>query len=106
MVAVRAVILRQDRWRDVQCCADDSKVVREILEAHDIIDIGKRIFFTRTQPEIVCNRYSFGNNAPEFLPIPSFRTLRWREIIRHHPVPRVSHTGEFVERVKLLISEG
>src|SRR4030095_7372928 len=74
MVAVGAVILRQDRWRDVQCRADGAKIVRESLEAHDAVDIGKRIFFTRTQPKIVWNRYSFGNNPPEFLSIPSFWT--------------------------------
>src|SRR2546429_182067 len=99
-------LIREVRRRNISSRADGAKIAREILEAHDAVDIGKRIFFTRTQPEIVCDRYSFGNNSPEFLPIPSFRTLRRREIIRHHPVPRVSHTSEFVEAAKLLISEG
>src|SRR5437667_8393191 len=77
-----------------------------ILEPHDGIDVAERIRFVLIQPQIVPNRYPFGNYLSEFLPVPSLRTLRRGEIIRNHPIPRISHTGELIQVSKLLAAEG
>src|ERR1700730_4854944 len=106
MFAAGAVVSWQRFRRNAQCAADGAKVIGQILEAHDVINIGERILFVMIQPQIVCNRYSLGNYPPKFLLVPIFWSLRRREIIRHHSVPRVSHAGEFIEAAKLLVSQG
>src|SRR5213080_2434824 len=105
MFTGRAVVSRQGCRRNVQCPADRPKVLRQTLEAHDVMDVGERVFFAVIQALIVCDRYSFRNNFPEFYPVPVFRTLRRREIIREHPVPRISHSSELIKIAKLLASE-
>src|SRR5262249_33172890 len=102
MTAVRAVVLRQPRWRNGQPAADGLEILGEIFEAHDVVEIGERVLFAVVQSQIVRSRYSFENCRAEFFPAPSFRILCRREVIRHHPIPRISHTRELVQISKLL----
>src|SRR5207249_1313072 len=96
----------QSWWRNANRRAHSTKVGGQIFEPHDVIDIGEWVLFAVVQSQIVRDRHSFGNYPAEFFPVPSFGILRGREIIRHHSIPRIPHTGELIQFAKLLVPQG
>src|SRR5262245_5575733 len=100
MPADRTVELRQSWWRNTNRRTHSAKVVRQIFEPHDVIDVGERIPFPVVESQIVRHRDSFGDYFPEFFPVPSFGGLRRRKIVRHHSIPRIPHTGELIKASK------
>src|SRR4029453_9117304 len=55
MFAVRTIILWQGRVGNTHSCANGAEVVRQILEANDVIHVAEQVRFALIQLQIISN---------------------------------------------------